>query len=69
MTQEEIEALFKEKGIAYSSWDTKPAFDRYKDLIKEDKINGTPSCVMIRDGERVKIMGGSGIAYHLKRLQ
>ena len=69
MTQEGIEALFKEKGIAYSSWDTKPAFDRYKDLIKEDKITGTPNCVMIREGERVKISGRSGIVYHLKRLQ
>jgi len=69
LTQEGIEALFKEKGISYSSWDTKPAFDRYNALIKEDKINGTPNCVMIRDGERVKIMGVSGIAIHLKRLQ
>jgi thiol-disulfide isomerase/thioredoxin len=69
MTQEGIEVLFKEKGISYSSWDAKPAFDRYNALIKEDKITGTPNCVMILDGERKKIFGASGIVHHLKRLQ
>ena len=69
MTQEGIEALFKEKGISYSSWDAKPAFDRYNALVKEDKITGTPNCIMIRDGKRIKISGISGITHHLKRLQ
>ncbi|MHB8907781.1 MAG: DsbA family protein [Syntrophales bacterium] len=69
LTQEGIETLFKEKGISYSSWDTKPAVDRYNTMIKEDKITGTPNCIMIRDGKRIKISGIQGITYHLKQLQ
>jgi thiol-disulfide isomerase/thioredoxin len=55
-TQERIETLFKEKGIPFSSFDAKPAFDHYNILIKEDKINGTPTCVVIKNGQK-KVFG------------
>jgi thiol:disulfide interchange protein DsbA len=67
-TQERIETLFKEKGIPFSSFDAKPAFDRYNALIKEDKINGTPTCVVIKNGQKKVFEGGSDIINALKAL-
>ncbi len=67
-TLEKIEALFKEKGIAFSVWDPKPAFDRYNALIKEDKINATPTCVIVRDGQKKAFVGGPEIVNALKGL-
>jgi len=51
-TQEQIETLFREKGIAFRVWDPKPVFNRYNDLIRADKIKGTPACVVIKDGQK-----------------
>jgi thiol-disulfide isomerase/thioredoxin len=67
-TQEQIEALFKEKGIPFSSFDAKPAFDRYNDLIKEDRIDGTPTCVVIKNGQKKVFDGGPDIINALKAL-
>jgi protein-disulfide isomerase len=67
-TQERIETLFKEKGIQFSSFDAKPAFDCYSALIKEDKINGTPTCVVIKNGQKKMFEGGPDIINALKSL-
>jgi thiol:disulfide interchange protein DsbA len=67
-TQEKIEALFKEKGIAFSIWDPKPAFDRYNALIKDDKINATPTCVIIQNGQKNSYIGGPDIINALRAL-
>ncbi len=67
-TQEKIEALFREKGISFSVWDPKPAFDRYNALLKEDKINGTPTCAIVRDGQKKAFVGGPEIVNALKDL-
>jgi len=67
-TQKQIEALFKEKGIAFSVWDPKPAFDRYNYLIQEDKIRGTPTCVVIKDGQKKIFVGDHEIIDALKAL-
>ena len=67
-TQEQIAALFKEKGIAFSVWDPKPAFDRYNALLTEDKINATPTIVIIRNGQRKSFVGGPDIISALKAL-
>ena len=67
-TQERIEALFKEKGVAFSVWDPKPAFDRYNALLTEDKINATPTIVIIRNGQRKSFVGGPDIISALKAL-
>lgn len=67
-TQERIEALFKEKGIASGVWDPKPAFDRYNALIKEDKIDATPTCVVIKNGQKKAFVGELDIKNALKAL-
>ena len=71
-TQERIEALFREKGVPFSVFfpvfDAKPAFDRYNALIKEDKINATPTCVVIQNGQKKAFVGGPDIINALKAL-
>jgi len=68
-TQERIEALFEERGIPHTVFDAKPAFDRYNALIKEDNINATPTCVVIRNGQKKAFVGGPDILNALKAIQ
>jgi len=71
-TQERIEALFKEKEVPFSiffaTFDAKPAFDRYNALLKEDNINATPTCVVIKNGQKKAFVGGPNIINALKAL-
>lgn len=67
-TEAHIEALFKSKGIPYTTIEVGPVFERYNALIKEDQINATPTCVMIKAGKKEKIIGGPEIIAALKRL-
>lgn len=67
-TQEQIEAIFKEKGIPYAVFDVKPAFDRYNVLLKEDNINRTPTCVIIKSGQKKTFVGEPDIVNALKSL-
>ena len=68
-TQARIEGLFKEKGIASRVWDPKPIFDRYNVLIKEDKIDATPTCVVIMNGQKKTFVGGPDIISALNLLK
>ena len=67
-TQEQAEMLLKGKKIPFYSFDVKPAFDRYNALIKEDKIEGTPACVIIKNGQKKVIAEGRDIINALKAL-
>lgn len=68
MTQERIEALFMVNMIPYTVFDAKRAFDRYNALIKEDKINATPTCVVVKNGQKKAFVGGPDIINALKTL-
>lgn len=69
VTSEQLEILLKSKGVAYEPRDTKPVFNRYNALIKEDKIDATPTCVIIRAGKKEKFVGGPDIIKALKGLK
>lgn len=66
---EKIEELFKSKGIAYKAFEPRPAFDKYNNLIREDRINATPSCVIIKGGKKETFVGGADIIKALKGLK
>ena len=68
-TQAQIDALFKEKGIVSGVWDPKPVFDRYNALIKEDKIDTTPSFIIIKKNQKRVFVGGPDIVKAIKTLQ
>lgn len=67
-SQERIEDVFKERGIPFTVYDVKPVFDRFNAMIREDKINATPSCVIIKGGQRKTFVGGVSILNALKAL-
>jgi protein-disulfide isomerase len=68
-TKEQLDQVFKSKGISYAVFDPKPAFNRYNVLITEDKIQSTPTCVIIRGGKKEVFVGGQDILKALKHLQ
>lgn len=47
----------KKASIRYSAFEPKSTFDRYNALIKEDQIDATPTCVIIRAGKKGKFVG------------
>ena len=55
-------------SVFFPVFDAKPAFDRYNALIKEDKINATPTCVVIQNGQKKAFVGGPDIINALKAL-
>jgi thiol:disulfide interchange protein DsbA len=67
-TEKRIGELFKSKGIPYTVFEAKPVFDRYNALIKEDHINATPTCVIVKKGKKESFVGGPDIIAALKRL-
>jgi thiol:disulfide interchange protein DsbA len=68
-TKEGIEELFRSKRIRYTAFEPKPAFDRFNALIKEDNINATPNCVIIKGGNKETFVGAADIIKALKGLK
>jgi len=68
-TKEQLEEIFKSKGISYALFEPKPVFNRYNILIKEDNILSTPTCVIIRGGKKETFVGGQDILNALNHLQ
>lgn len=68
-TKESINALFKNKKIPFAVFDPTPVFDRFKTLVMEDKIRSTPTCVIVRGGEKEHVIGGQDIINALKAIQ
>lgn len=67
-TEKSIEKLFQSKGIPFTLFEVKSVFDRYNALIKEDNIQATPTCVIVRNGKKEQFVGGPDIVAALKRL-
>ena len=68
-TKEQTEKLLTSKGIAYVVWNTKPAFDRFNAMIKADKIDRTPTCVIVKRGKKEKYVGKPDIINALTGLK
>lgn len=67
--RESIEELFKSKKIPYTPFEPKPVFARYNTLIREDGVNATPVCVIVRSGKKERFVGGADIIKALKGLK
>ncbi len=68
-TQEQLEKHLKSKGILFQPFDLKSAFDRFNALIREDHIDATPTCVIIKSGKKEIFSGGEDIVNALKGLR
>lgn len=67
-TREKLEELFASRKIGYTVFDPKPVFKFYNSYITEDRIDTTPSCVIIKDGKKDKFTGVEPVAKALKSL-
>ncbi len=68
-TPERMEAILKEKAIPYAVFDARPVFNRYNSLLTEDEIKSTPTCVIIKGGQKQKFVNGQEIIPALKSLK
>jgi len=69
LTAKKIEELFRKNKIPYAVFDPKPVFERFNALIKEDHVNRTPVCVIVKVGKKETLIGGMDIFTALKALQ
>lgn len=55
--KEGLELFLKKKGIALRPFDTAPVFKIYGNYLKEDRINATPSCVIVGPQGKQTLVG------------
>ncbi|MCX7982446.1 MAG: thioredoxin domain-containing protein [Syntrophales bacterium] len=67
-SEEKLINFLRERSIHYVTYEVKEAFNRYNMLIQEEKIDATPTCVVIRAGKKEKMVGIYDILNALKRL-
>jgi thiol-disulfide isomerase/thioredoxin len=64
-----IEASLTEKGIKIKSFDTKPVFEVFKNLLADDGVNATPTCVVEQDSKNEKATGKADIIKLLRSVK
>jgi thiol:disulfide interchange protein DsbA len=69
INKESLEEFLKGKGIAFTPFDATPVLKKLNGLLQEDKVTGTPSCVIVKDGTSEKKVGGGEILKALKEIQ
>lgn len=67
-TREKFEELFNGKKIGYTIFNPNPVFEHYNALIREDRIDTTPTCVIIRNGKKDKFVGRAAITKAMESL-
>ena len=68
-TAERIEDLFRNKKIPFTAFDPKSTFEWFNSLLQYDKVNATPSCVIVRGDNMEMFVGGEDIINALQKLQ
>ena len=64
-----MEAFLKKKGLDFRPSDTAAAFKIYGNYLKEDKINTTPTCVIIGPQGKQTLIGKDEITKGLRALR
>jgi thiol:disulfide interchange protein DsbA len=55
--KEALELFLKKKGIVLRPFDTAPIFKLFGNYLKEDRINATPSCVIVGPQGKQTLVG------------
>lgn len=63
-----LEAFLAKKNIRFRQFDVTPIFKTWENFIKEDGINGTPTCVIITPKGKEQFVGGTDITKGLKAI-
>jgi len=69
VNKEFLEEFLKGKGIDFASFDATPVLKKLNALLQEDKVDATPSCVIVKDGKPEKKIGGDEILKAIKAIQ
>ncbi len=69
LTAKKIEELFRRNKISYVAFDPKPVFERLNTMLAEDRVNRTPTCVIIKAVKRETFVGGPDIIKALNELK
>ncbi|MCX5819642.1 MAG: thioredoxin domain-containing protein [Deltaproteobacteria bacterium] len=67
--KEALEAFLKTKGLDIRPFDTAPVFKIFGNYLKEDRINSTPTCVIIGPQGKQTLIGRDEIAKGLLSLR
>ena len=67
--KEALEAFLKMKGLDIRPFDTAPVFNIFGNYLKEDRINSTPTCVIIGPKGKQTLVGKEEIAKGLRGLR
>ncbi len=67
--KEKLEEYLKKRDVKFKPFDARPSFMALNALIQEDKINRTPSCVIIDQGKRAVFSGEADIMKALELLK
>jgi thiol-disulfide isomerase/thioredoxin len=66
--KEALEAFLKARGLDIRPFDTAPAFKIFANYLKEDKINATPTCVIIGPQGKQTLIGQDEIAKGIRGI-
>jgi|WetSurMetagenome_2_1015567.scaffolds.fasta_scaffold332123_1 protein-disulfide isomerase len=69
ISKESLEELLKGKDIAFTPFDAVPVLKKLNGLLQDDKVTGTPTCVIVKNGISDKRVGGGEILKALKEIQ
>jgi len=68
-TGEKLEEFLKEKDVSFTRANPGPALTALSSLITEDGVRSTPTCVIIKDGQKGVYVGDIDIVKALEQLQ
>lgn len=67
--KEALELFLKKKGFALRPFDTAPVFKTFGNYLKEDRINATPTCVIIGPQGKQTLVGRDDTVKALRDLR
>jgi len=66
--KEAMEAFLKKKGLPFLLFDTAPVFKIFGNYIREDRINSTPTCVIVGPKGKQVLNGSNAVPKALRGL-
>jgi len=67
--EEKLEAFLQKKGIKFKIFDTKPVFTILQNYIRDDQINSTPTCVILKGNTKEVFNGDENVLKAFENLK
>lgn len=69
VNKDSLDEYLKGKGITLTPFEVAPVLTKLNGLLQEDKVDATPTVVIVKDGKSEKRIGGGEILRALKSIQ